>query len=185
LELLILIGSIYALVNLATVRFIVQGPSMQPNFHDGDFLIVSRVNYLLGEPERGDIAVFHNPNQQEKDYIKRIIGIPGDTVEIKETFIYVNGVKLEEPYIKEPCSTNRCGDGTWLLGADEFFVMGDNRNHSEDSRSNAVGKVDRKYLVGEVVFRYWSTPQDGEAWNLAKFLQNWGIVTQIGYPGSP
>lgn len=167
LELLILIASVYALVNLASVRFIVQGPSMQPNFHDGNFLVVSRVNYLLGEPERGDIAVFHFPNGPEKDYIKRVIGLPGEKVEILDTVVYVDGQMLHEPYINEPCRPEFCRDAIWELGPEEYFMMGDNRNHSSDSRS--FGPVDRKYLVGEVILRYWPPPE-------------WGIVTRINYP---
>ncbi len=185
-DLLILVAAIYALVNLATVRFIVQGPSMQPNFHDGDFLIVSRINYLLGEPERGDIAVFHFPDLPEKDYIKRMIGLPGDTVEVRDGTVLVNGVKLDEPYINEQNCLSACDQPQVTLGPDEYFVMGDNRNHSSDSR--AFGVVSRKYLVGEVVFRYWSCPEADDCTigsifrNLAQFIQNWGIVTRIGYP---
>lgn len=167
LELLILIASVYALVNLASVRFIVQGPSMQPNFQDGNFLVVSRVNYLLGEPEYGDIAVFHFPNGPEQDYIKRVIGLPGDTVEIRDTFVYVNGQQLNEPYINEPCRPENCRDALWELGPDEYFMMGDNRNHSSDSRS--FGSVNRKYLVGEVIVRYWPPAE-------------WGIMTRFNYP---
>lgn len=181
-DLLILIGAIYALVNLTTVRFIVQGPSMQPNFYEGDFLIVSRINYLFGEPEYGDIAVFHYPSGPEKDYIKRIIGLPGDTVEIRDTLVYVNNRLLEEPYINEPCRPDRCPDKQWVLEADEYFVMGDNRNQSSDSRSQDVGKVKRKYLVGEVIFRYWPASPPNQSWDFAKFIKNWGVVVKIGYP---
>jgi len=169
LDLIVLIGAIYALVNLATVRFIVQGPSMQPNFQDGQFLIVSRVNYLVGNPERGDIIVFHYPGDTEQDYIKRVIGTPGDTVEIIDTLVHVNGELLDEPYINEPCTENSCADNQWELGADEYFVMGDNRNRSSDSRSTTVGLVNREFIVGEVLLRYWP-PEDI------------GIVSQIAYP---
>ena len=169
LDLVVLIGAIYALVNLSTVRFIVQGPSMQPNFQDGQFLIVSRVNYLIGDPEHGDVIVFHFPGDTEQDYIKRVIGIPGDVVEMRETLVYVNNVPLDEPYINEPCTESRCPDGRWELGTDEYFVMGDNRNRSSDSRSETVGLVSRQYIVGEVFVRYWP-PED------------WGFVSQIAYP---
>jgi signal peptidase I len=167
-ELVVLICAIYALVNLATVRFIVQGPSMQPTFYTGQFLIVSRVNYLLGNPQRGDIVVFHYPGNPDEDYIKRVIGLPGDLVEIREQHVYVNGVQLNEPYINEDCTQDMCSSNTWELGPDEYFVMGDNRNHSSDSRR--FGPVNRRYIVGEVLIRYWP-PSD------------WGIVHQIGFPG--
>ncbi len=166
-ELVVLICAIYALVNLATVRFIVQGPSMQPTFYTGQFLIVSRVNYLLGDPQRGDIVVFHYPGNPDEDYIKRVIGLPGDTIEIRNQQVYVNGEALNEPYISEACTEDMCGEESWVLGPDEYFFMGDNRNHSSDSRR--FGPVNRRYIVGEVLIRYWP-PSD------------WGLVHQIGFP---
>jgi len=166
-DLIVLVGVIYTLVNLASVRFVVQGPSMEPNFYQDEFLIVSRVNYLLGEPDYGDIVVFHFPGNQEDDYIKRLIGKPGDVVEIRDTLVYVNDVQLTEPYINEPCIPAQCRDERWELGGDEYFVMGDNRNHSSDSRD--FGPVDASLIVGEVLLRYWPPEQ-------------WGIVSQVNYP---
>jgi signal peptidase I len=167
-ETVILVGAIYALVNLATARFIVEGPSMQPNFHTGQFVLVSRVNYMLTSPTRGDIVVFHYPRDPDEDYIKRIIGTPGDTVEIRNQQVYVNGVALEEPYINEPCSASSCRDEVFpTLQENQYFVMGDNRNHSQDSR--AFGVVDRQFIVGEALVRYWP-PSD------------WGIVNRIAFP---
>ncbi len=166
LETVVLIAAIYALVNLATARFIVEGPSMQPNFETGQFLIVSRVNYLFGQPSYGDIVVFHYPNNPEDDYIKRVIGLPGDTVEITDQQVYVNGQLMDEPYILEACQRN-CSDAVWELSPEEYFVMGDNRNHSQDSRS--FGAVNREFIVGEALVRYWP-PSD------------WGIVERIRFP---
>lgn len=165
-ETVVLIAIIYALVNLACARFVVDGPSMQPNFQTGQFLVVSRVNYLLTNPQRGEVVVFHYPNNPAQDYIKRVVGLPGETVEIRDTLVYVNGVPLEEPYINEPCQPGSCRDNLWELGADEYFMLGDNRNHSSDSRS--FGAVKRQYIVGEALIRYWP-PQD------------WGIIQ--GYSG--
>ncbi len=169
LETILLVVSIYALVNLSSARYMVQGQSMYPNFDDNQILYVSRLNYMFGAPERMDIVVFHFPGNPAEDYIKRIIGLPGDVVEIRDTQVYVNGQALDEPYINEPCTPGRCQDNRWELGPDEYFVMGDNRNHSSDSRSPSVGLVKRQLIVGEVLVRYWP-PQD------------WGIVTQIGAP---
>lgn len=168
IDLVVLIGAIYALVNLATVRFIVQGPSMQPTFYEDQFLIVSRINYLLGEPQRGDIVVFHYPGNPTDDYIKRIIGVPGDTVEIRDTLVYLNGELIEEPYINEACRPVNCPDKIEELGPDEYWVMGDNRNRSSDSRS--FGPILRQHIVGEVLIRYWPPSA-------------WGIVSRINYPG--
>ncbi len=171
LDLIVTIAAIYALVNLTTVRFIVDGASMQPNFETGQFIIVSRANYLFGEPERGDIAVFHYPGNQQEDYIKRLIALPGDTVEFRNQEVYVNGELLHEPYINEPCTVRNCPDAIYTMGADDYFLMGDNRNNSIDSRSfeRDEQRVHREHLVGEAIVRYW--PQDA-----------WGIITRTGYP---
>ena len=167
-ETVILVGAIYALVNLLSARFIVEGPSMQPNFATGQFVIVSRLNYMLSAPDRGDIVVFHYPGDPSEDYIKRVIGVPGDTIEIRDQQVYVNGELLDEPYINEPCSRSSCPDRLYpTLQADEFFVMGDNRNHSSDSRR--FGVVNREFIVGEALLRYWP-PQD------------WGLVMRIAAP---
>lgn len=168
-DLLILVGAIYALVNLATVRFIVQGPSMEPTFQENQFLIISRANYLLGDPQRGDVVVFHYPGNPEEDYIKRVIGLPGDTVEIRDTLVYVNGETYNEPYINEPCRPASCPDEEWTLGSGEYFMMGDNRNRSSDSRD--FGPVNEEFIVGEVMIRYWP-PSD------------WGVVSRVNYSGN-
>jgi signal peptidase I len=161
-----LIAVLYALVNLTTARFIVDGPSMEPTFRTGQYLIVSRVNYLFGSPERGDIIVFHYPNDPDEDYIKRVIGLPGDLVEIRDRQVYINGERLDEPYINEPCDAGRCRDSRWQLDDDEYFVMGDNRNHSSDSR--AFGPVNIRFIVGEALIRYFP-------------IRDWGLLTHVGY----
>lgn len=168
-ETLLLIAAIYALVNLATVRYFIDGPSMQPSFYEGQFLVVNRVSYLLGEPERGDVVVFNAPGNDSEDppLIKRLIGLPGETIEIRDTQVYINGQPLDEPYIKEACRDNRCPDESWQLAEDEFFLMGDNRNNSRDSR--VFGQVTHERLIGEAFIRYWP-PQD------------WGIVEHFRFP---
>jgi signal peptidase I len=165
LDTFILVAAIFALVNLISARYIVEGSSMEPNFQDGQILYVSRLNYLLGAPERLDIVVFHYPRDPSEDYIKRIIGLPGDVVEIRNTRIYVNDVLLDEPYINEPCTPSHCRDERWELGPEDYIVLGDNRNNSSDSR--VFDQVNRKFLVGEVLVRYWPP-------------EKWGIVSQIG-----
>jgi signal peptidase I len=164
----VFLAAVYALVELATPRFYVEGKSMQPNFAEGQRLIVSRLNYLFGSPQRGEIVVFNAPGQEGKPpLIKRVIGLPGDLVEIRDAQVYINSVALDEPYINEPCTEFNCKSNTWKLGADEYFVMGDNRNHSNDSRS--FGPVQRGALIGEALIRYWP-PSD------------WGIVNHVGFP---
>lgn len=170
LETLILIGLVYTLVNLATVRFYIEGPSMQPNFWANQFLVVSRVNYLLGDPQRGDIVVFDPPGDDgtpnEPLLIKRLIGLPNEKVELRSGTVYINGTPLDEPYTKEPCRVS-CSDREWDLGPNEYFFMGDNRNNSRDSR--AFGPVTKNRIIGEAVIRYWP-PKD------------WGIVTHYRFP---
>lgn len=165
LETLLLIAAIYAFVNLATARFVVDGHSMLPNFTTDQFIIVSRLSYILGDPQRGDVVVFHYPNQPDRDFIKRVIGRPGDQVTILEGRVYINGELLEEPYIDDFCRGKSC-DGEWTIGPDEFFVLGDNRGASKDSQD--FGPVERKYIVGRAFVRYWP-PQD------------WGIIEHWSY----
>jgi len=148
--------AVFTLLQLALPRSVVNGTSMQPSFNEGERLVISRLNYLFGEPQRGDIVVFNSPRplrNDEPSLIKRVIGMPGDTVELRNQQVYVNDVLLEEPYINEPCSANDCADEVWELGPDEYFVMGDNRNVSRDSRS--FGAVPADNIIGEALLRFW------------------------------
>src|SRR5260221_14272740 len=107
-ELLVLIVMIYSAVNLATGRYVVEGASMAPNFHTDEAIIVSRFAYMVAPPKRGDVIVFHNPDNHDTDYIKRIVGLPGEIINIKDGRVYVHGNMLEEPYIAEFCQVQRC-----------------------------------------------------------------------------
>lgn len=169
IETALLISFIYILVNLATVRFYIEGPSMQPSFYAGQYVVVTRIPYLFGEPRRGEIVVFDPPGAapNSPSLIKRLIGLPGEEVEIRSGLVYINGVQLDEPYLKEACDNLRCRDAVWRLGADEYFMMGDNRNNSHDSR--AFGPVRRDRIVGEAYVRYWP-PSD------------WGVVWRFRFP---
>jgi signal peptidase I len=156
-ETLLLAGVIWAIVNFASARFVVDGSSMEPNLHTGQFLIVDRLTYRFSEPERGDIIVFEYPDLPEKDYIKRIIGLPGEEVSIHDNVVYVNGRPLDEPYIRTPTSYT----GTWTVGPDQYFVLGDNRNNSSDSHD--WGMLDRELIVGKAWLSYWP-------------ISEWGLV---------
>lgn len=171
-ETLVLILAIYALVDLASVRFYVDGPSMEPNFYTAQRVIVSRVNYLLGTPERGEIIVFESPDDPRNDppLIKRVIGLPGDSIEIHDQYVFINGQQINEPYINEPGLTNANEYGSVVLGPDEYFVMGDNRNRSRDSR--AFGPIKREHIIGEALIRYWP-PQD------------WALLYKYHFPEQP
>jgi len=156
----------------------VQGQSMEPNFHTGEYLLTDKVSYQTGDPQRGDVVVFHAPEAAGCvegtgcDFIKRIIGIPGDTVAVKDNSYYVNGMLLPEPYlpsgnITRPADFAKEGHEI-LLGPEEYFVSGDNRPHSHDSR--AFGPITRQDIVGRAFFRYW--PSD-----------KIGIIPRITYEG--
>ena len=168
LETVILIAAIYAFVNLATARFVVDGRSMLPNFQTDQFIIVSRISYVLGEPQRGDVVVFHNPADPSHDFIKRVIGLPGETITIRDGRVYVNGMRLEEPYIQNFCRGTVCDD-TWEIGPDEYCVLGDNRSSSRDSHN--FGPISRDLIIGRAFLRYWP-PSD------------WGIITRPSYEPS-
>ena len=172
LETVLLIAAIYSFVNLATARFVVDGSSMLPNFNTDQFIIVSRLSYVIGEPQRGDVVVFHYPNNTDRDFIKRVIGLPGEKVTILGGEVYINEHLIEEPYIENFCLNNRC-DGEWLVGEDEYFVLGDNRGASKDSQD--FGPVHKQYIVGRAFVRYWP-PQD---WALIK---HWSFDQQNGAP---
>ncbi len=155
IEITLLVVTIYTLVNLATARAVVEGQSMQPNFYTGQLVIVNRFSYYFGGPQRGDVIVLHDPKDVSQDFIKRVMGLPNETVLIKDGKVYINGIYLNEPYIQYFC---RAGcDGTWRLKDNEYFVLGDNRSNSFDS--HAFGPITRSLIVGEAWIRYWP-PQD-------------------------
>ena len=149
IETVILTVLIYAVVNFATGRFKVEGSSMEPSVHPSQYVLVDKISYRLGAPQRGDVVVFNYPLATDRDFIKRIIGLPGETVTVANGAVSVNGQPLTEPYIAAPPIST----GTWHLGPNQYFVMGDNRNNSSDSRS--WGPLERKYLIGKAVLTYW------------------------------
>jgi signal peptidase I len=150
--------SIFIIYSFIAQPFQVQGASMEPNFHTKQYLIVDEISYRLREPERGEVVVFHNPRNESEFYIKRIIGLPGEEISIKNNKVFIvngthpNGFVLNEPYL--PPSTEMPNSTNPLqLGKDEYFVMGDNRLQSFDSRS--WGPVKRSEMVGVVRMRLW------------------------------
>lgn len=180
LETLVLTALIFFSVNLVTGRFKIDGASMNDTFFHGEYIIVSRVAYRLHPPQHGDIVVFVPPYSDtgtfverligkpgETDFIKRVVGVPGDTVEIVGGAVRVNGVLLDEPYLREPMRTFQ--PETWRLGEDEYFVMGDNRNFSKDSRDPAVGPISIDRIVGKVWLVYFP-------------FRDFGIVDHFRYP---
>lgn len=179
-ETLVLTAVIFIAVNAMTARFKIDGPSMQDTFQTGQYILVSRISYLWSSPQRGDVVVFVPPGEQpaclycrllgvpgETDYIKRVIGVPGDTVEILNGNLVINGQLIYEPYIHNRMAND--GFQSWELGPDEYFVMGDNRNRSEDSRLEKIGPFSETRVVGKVLAIYFP-------------FSDIGLVNHYNYP---
>lgn len=141
----------------------VDGQSMLPNFQNGEYILTDKVSYRIHPPSRGDVIVFHSPQDERVDFIKRIIGIPGDSIQVKGGYAYLNGVRLEEAYINDPGQVTAGKFSTESSVVDvplgQYFVMGDNRLHSSDSRE--WGLVTMNEIVGRAFFRYWPITQFG------------------------
>ncbi len=158
IETVVIALAIFVVVYLFLVQpHQVKGRSMVPNFEDGEYLLTDKVSYKIGQPSRGDVIVFKAPENEKYDYIKRIIGVPGDTVSISGGRVYINGIRLEEDYLPQDFVTR---GGSYLSEGDsvvvedgEYFCVGDNRSHSSDSRE--WGMVPQENIIGRAWFRYW------------------------------
>jgi signal peptidase I len=135
---------------------------MYPTLEDGDNLLIDKISYRFQEPERFDIIVFRYPHARDTYYIKRIIGLPGETVLIQDGQIYINGELLEDPYGAEPMENPGRAYRQITLGPGEYFVLGDNRNVSSDSRDSSVGNVTTEQIVGKVFLRIYPWKQMGK-----------------------
>ena len=156
--LLCVLGAVWLVNTFVGQRTEVEGASMENTLHNGDNLIVDKLSYRFHDPERFDIIVFPFQYQANTYYIKRIIGLPGETVQIMEDgSIYINGEKLEESYGREVIQPETIGRAAEpiVLGEDEYFVMGDNRNNSSDSRTDIVGNIKREDIIGKAWLRIW------------------------------
>lgn len=127
----------------------VQGVSMERTFENGELLLTEKISYHVSRIQRGDVIVFKAPIEKNADFIKRVIGLPGDELEVKDNSVYINGLKLDEPYISVPTE----GDTKLTIPKDEIFVMGDNRTSSSDSRS--FGPIAESSIEGKVWLVYW------------------------------
>jgi signal peptidase I len=154
---------IFFMIRFAIENYRIEGESMEPNFHNGQFLLVNKIQYLLQSPQRGDVVIFRYPLNEKKNFIKRVIGLPGEKVEIRAGKIFVNGVRVPEPY---PFNFADYDYGPVTVGPDEYFVLGDNRPYSSDSHS--WGMVPTKDLIGKAWVSYW--PSD-----------EWGVVPTYSY----
>ena len=150
IETIILTAIIFLLIRSVAQNFRIEGYSMEPNFHDGQYLITDKISYRFHDIERGDVIVFQYPRAPQRDFIKRVIGLPGEKVEIRHGVVYINGKRLEEPYGPNPGSYSW---GPETVPKDSYFVLGDNRNNSSDSHT--WGMLPRKNIVGKAWAIYW------------------------------
>lgn len=158
IETLVVFGAIFAFIYLFVAQFHkVQGNSMLPTFHTGDYLVTEKVTYRFREPKLGEIVVVKNPRDESQDFIKRVIAVPGDTIEISNRKVILNGSVLKEKYLPEGRPTPA---GAFLnegnpvkVATNQYIVIGDNREHSSDSRE--WGPVTKKEIIGRALFRYF------------------------------
>ena len=144
---------LFLVLNTVTSRVRVYNISMEPTLKQGYLLVVNKLAYRSGDPKHGDVIVFHFQGDTSEDYIKRVIGLPGDQVEVSQGVVKVNGVPLTEPYLNElPSYAN-----IWTVPEGKLFVLGDNRNYSSDSHE--WGFVDESWVVGKAVVIYWPLDQ--------------------------
>ena len=182
-ETLLLALLIFLAVRSAVQNFKVEGDSMFPSLQNGQYIIVNKlayaqidlgkfdwipffdagnnpVHHLFGTPHRGDVIVFRSPTNPDRDFIKRVIGVPGDSVEVKNGVVFVNGEALAEPYIN---GRTNCPCGPWVVEPGMYFVLGDHRNNSSDSR--VFEAIPEESIVGKALFSYWPLSEVGLAPN--------------------
>jgi len=142
----------YAIRLFIIQPFIVEGQSMEPAFQNADYLITEKISFRFRQIERGEIVIFHPPENPEINYIKRVVGLPGDTISIKDGEIFINSKQLLEPYLSSNKETLTQSSGYSVTLADnQYFLLGDNRNHSRDSRE--IGPIPQTNIVSRVWFR--------------------------------
>ncbi len=156
--------AVFALLQLTVQSYTVVMSSMEPNFQQGECIMVNKVSYHSTGPQRGEVIVFHPPVESQFPYIKRVIGLPGDTVEIKDGKVFVNNISLDEKYIMAPPDYTMAAI---QVPENEYFVLGDNRNNSNDSHTGWT--VPRANIIGKAWFIYWPPSK-------------WGLVKHYSYP---
>ena len=162
LETILLAVILYFGINALSARVRVDGFSMIPTLQDGEYVLVSKVSYLIGKPQHGDIIVFEFPGAaSDQDLIKRIVGLSGDVVEVRAKVVYINGQPISEPYIAAPPNYS----GSWEVPDGFLFVLGDNRNDSSDS--HAWGLLPVGNVVGKAILIYWPPPE----WNMINHFE--------------
>jgi signal peptidase I len=150
IEVVALAVLIFVVIHFVIQSYHVSGTNMQPSFSVDQYVMVNKSAYLFRTIERGDVVVFHNPRDTNQDFIERVVGLPGDTIQIDSTTIKINGTLLNEPYVKVP--TNPLAD-SWKVPANQYFVLNDNRQITDDSRAGNF--VPKDYIIGKAILVYW------------------------------
>lgn len=181
IETIVLTLLMFLVIRFAIQNFNVDGQSMEPNLHNTELILVDKWTYLFRPPARGDVIVFVAPPHPDMDYVKRVIGIPGDVITIRNTTVIVDGVTLNESYVDPRNQGNLFAYKNitnWVVPANEYFVLGDNRAVSSDSRD--WGYVPKQNIIGRAAFVYWPLGQDNNG-----FLKNYSAVfASVHQPGS-
>ena len=180
IETIVLTVLMFLIIRFAVQNFNVDGTSMEPNLHNTELILVDKWTYLFRTPARGDVIVFIAPPHPELDYVKRIIGLPGDVVTIHDTTVIVDGVTLNETYVDPRNQGNLFAykNIDEVIPPDQYFVLGDNRAVSSDSRD--WGLVPKQNIIGRAAFVYWPLGQDNNG-----FLKNYSSVfANVHAPGS-
>ena len=159
LQMLLFVLIIYLVINIAFKRVEVLTPSMEDTLAVGDRVVVNKLAYIRQEPLFGEVIVFNPPIESEAPFIKRLMGTPGDEIKISGGEVFRNGERLDEPYLKETMLAEE--EQSWIVPQDFLFVMGDNRNFSNDSRS--WGFVPCSSVIGKAVFIFWPLEHFGKA----------------------
>ncbi len=173
-EVVLLTALMLVVINLTVQNYDVDGISMEPRLHDGERIMVDKVSYWFHEPQRGDVVVFIAPPEPTKDYVKRIIAIPGDTISVIGTKVTVNGVTLQETYVDPSMQDNISPPiSNVVVPPGKYFVMGDDRAHSFDSRAwpKEIRFVPRANILGRAMLIYWPLGKDNSG-----FLPNVSAV---------
>jgi signal peptidase I len=181
IETIVLTLLMFLVIRFAVQNFNVEGPSMEPTLHDGELILVDKWSYLFRAPARGDVIVFVAPPHPDQDYVKRIIGLPGDRITVDNTKVYIDGVLLNETYVSpidqgNPFAFNPIKN--MLIPPGMYFVLGDDRLRSSDSRD--WGLVPRANIIGRAALIYWPLHQDNDG-----FLANVSnVYAAVHQPGS-
>jgi signal peptidase I len=172
-EVVVLAVILYFGISFAVQAVHVEGLSMYATLDDNDYLIANKIDYRLHAPQRGDIIILRPPADNSKDFIKRVIALPGEKLLIRDSVVYINGHILDEPYLPEAWTTlnnwpSNNSDGQ-VMKSDEYFVMGDNRNRSQDSR--IFGPIGRERIDGRAWFRIWPLDHFGDIYSMVPKLE--------------